>query len=228
MAVFYRGITLDPATAEADKAAIKETGQLARKATWNNTRAHPNEVRRITPPLASTPETARRAIRELPQEPMTYACASFDDAARYALRNEGLPAVIAVELPFEEVAIDGKDFLYTVFQLWDRSQRHHLPQVRETLNAVFGTATVRWFDLAASQADQSVRIGLCDLAVHDLSAIQAHHANPMPLSGRYNTLFRSAFDLPMKVDAAAILSVEDVTQPIVPPGNLIELRSLVP
>lgn len=159
---------------------------------------------------------------------MTYACASYEDAARYALRNEGLPAVIAIELPFEEVAIDGKDLLYTVFQLWDRSQKHHLPQVREILNTVFGTATVKWFDLAASESAQAARIGLCDLAVHDLSAIQAHHANEIPLAGRYNTLFRSAFDLPTKVDAAAILSVEDVTQPLTSPGNMIDLRSLVP
>jgi hypothetical protein len=42
--------------------------------------------------------------------------------------------------------------------------------------------------------------------VHDLSAIQVHHANEIPLSGRYNTLFRSSFDVPTKVDATAILS----------------------
>ncbi|OAI30531.1 hypothetical protein A1351_22720 [Methylosinus sp. R-45379] len=227
MATFYRGITLDPATAAADKAAIWETGLLATKAFWGNTRSSPEEVRRLTPQIAAAPSKVRETIRALPQEPMTYACAYFDDAARYATRKEGLPVVITIDLPLEEVAIDGKDFLYTVFQLWDRRDRQHLPEVREILGRIFGAATVAWFDRAASNTDTMARIGLCDLAVHDLAAITAHHANEIGLAGRYGTLFRSAFDLPAKVDPTAILAVDNVAGPISTPKRKINLHSLI-
>ena len=230
MATFYRGITLDPAFANADKALIRETGRLNAKALWSgNTRSSPAEVRRLTPYLAATRSKVRESIRALSREPMTYACATFEDAAFYAKRSEGLPVVIAIEVPFENVAIDGKDFLYTVFQLWDRSgRRHHQPDVRYILDMLFGPAMVGWFDRAAEEIEQDARIGLCDLAVHDLAAISAHYVNEIAIAGRYNTLFRSAFDLPAKVDPADILAVEDVIGSFGMPEQVVNLQILIP
>jgi hypothetical protein len=37
-----------------------------------------------------------------------------------------------------EVIIDGKDFLYTVFQLWDRDGIGHHDRVRAYLSTLFG------------------------------------------------------------------------------------------
>jgi hypothetical protein len=61
----------------------------------------------------------------LPQTPLTYACGDFEGAARYALRERGIPVVISFEITLEEVMIDGRDFLHTVFQLWARGGTSH-------------------------------------------------------------------------------------------------------
>jgi hypothetical protein len=87
MATFYRGIALNPQTDEADRMAIRETGRLAANARWRNTMAAAAEVRRLAADLAKSPAGAREAINALPQAPLTYACARFDDAAFYARRE---------------------------------------------------------------------------------------------------------------------------------------------
>lgn len=90
---------------------------------------------------------------------------------------------------------------------------------------------VEWFDQAAAepgQTGQTARIGLCDLAAHDLAAISAHYVNEIAIVGRYGTLFRSAFDLPAKVDPADILAVEGVVGSFGRPEQVIDLRSLIP
>jgi hypothetical protein len=47
MPVLYRGIGLDPQSAEADRAAIRQTGQLAAKSFWKNTMAIPGANERV-------------------------------------------------------------------------------------------------------------------------------------------------------------------------------------
>jgi hypothetical protein len=116
----YRGIALDQQMANTDRAAIRQTGQLAAKSFWNNTMASPAQVRLCSSELARVPNNIRDEITRLPQTPLTYACGDFEGAVRYAMRERGIPVVITFEIALEEVIIDGKDFLYTVFQLWDR------------------------------------------------------------------------------------------------------------
>ena len=53
------------------------------------------------------------------------------------------------------------------------------------------------------------RIGLCDLAVHDLAAIERHYANRTDIAGRNDRVFRSTFALPASLDPAAILDIQD-------------------
>ncbi len=99
MAVFHRGIALDPRSADADRAVIEESGRLAAKARWVNKMPNPAEVRRMAADLAKSPASARDAIDALPQSPLTYACSRFEDAAFYARRGQGLPVVISFEAP---------------------------------------------------------------------------------------------------------------------------------
>jgi len=120
MPVLYRGIAVREQTADADRAAIRQTGNLAAKAWWKNTMASPPQVRSRISELTRAPSKVRDKIGKLPQMPLTHACGDFGGAARYALRESGIPVVITFEIAFEEVIIGGKDFLYTVFQLWDR------------------------------------------------------------------------------------------------------------
>jgi hypothetical protein len=210
--IFHRGIALDPQTADDAIDAIRKTGQLAAKAWWNNSMAMPAEVRARTTELVVSPRTVRDEINRLPQVPLTYACCQFDDAARYAWRerSRGIPVVVTFETAIENAIIDGKDFLYTVFQLWDRQGRNHLVRVRAILSTLYGSAILRWFDRARGKNDTQERIGFCDLAVHDLSSVKAHYANLSSIEGRFGTVFRSAFALPATVEPPAISSISTV------------------
>ena len=225
MPVLYRGITLDPQTADADRAAIRQDGQLAVKSFWKNTMASPKQVRSRTSELARAPGKVRDEIKSLPQTPLSYACSDFEGAARYALSARGTPVVIAFETVLEEIIIDGKDFLYTVFQFWDRSGTGHRDRVRENLSTLFGPAMLGWFDLACRETDTMARIGLCDLGVHDFAAIKRHYANRTDIAGRHNRLFRSAFALPASLEPAAILDIQDVTVPPTETARTIHLNT---
>lgn len=86
MATFYR-ITLDWATAEADKAVIQETGALVAKAIWTNKMPSPADVRRLSRNLAATPALARKTIDALPQSPLTYAKAHASWSSGSSLRK---------------------------------------------------------------------------------------------------------------------------------------------
>jgi hypothetical protein len=231
MARFHRGVALNPAAAEADIQAIRRTGELVAKAVWGrNALPRPDEVRRVTEGLVAAPAGARAALDALPQTPVTYACARFDDAAFYARPTKGAPKVIAFECALDDVAVDGRDFLYTVFQLWDREGTGHLDRVRRTLATLFGEAILPWFDRASRldrRDQQSARIGLCDLATCDLAVIEAHHRNATAIVGRYGTCFRSAFAVPQKVDPADVVAVEDVAGSFEPPAEVITLQAML-
>jgi hypothetical protein len=223
MPVLYRGIALDEQTADADCIVIRRSGQLAAKSWWKNTMANPTEVRLRMSKLARVPNEIRDKISQLPQLPLTYSCGDFEGAARYALRGSGIPFVITFEIALEDVIIDGKDFLYTVFQLWDRHGSSHRDRIRENLSSLFGPTMLGWFDLACRESD-SGRIGLCDLAVHDLAAIKHHHANRIDIAGRIDRVFHSSFALPATLGPAAILDIKEVGAPPPDPGCTIHFR----
>lgn len=130
MPVLYRGIALKPETAEDDCQAVRENGTLAAGSSWKNTMASPMEVRSRLDDLVTNPLHVCATIDDLSQRPITHVCGDFDGAARYALSGTGIPMVISVEWNLEDIAIDGRDFLYTIFQLWDREGCSHRDRVR--------------------------------------------------------------------------------------------------
>jgi hypothetical protein len=225
MPVMYRGIALHQQRAAADRTTIRQTGRLAAKSFWTNTMASPAQVRSRSLELAWAPSNVRDEIGRLPQTPLTYACGDFEATARYALRESGTPVVISFEITLEEVMIDGKDFLYTVFQFWDRDGTSHCDLVRENLSTLFGSAMLGWFDRACRETDTMARIGPCDLAVHDLAAIDRHYANRTDIAGRHNRLFRSSFALPATLDPAAILNIQEVALPPPDPARAIHFHT---
>jgi hypothetical protein len=52
--------------------------------------------------------------------PLAYACGDRAGSAFYAKREHGVPLIVEFEVPWESMRVDGRDFLYTVFTLWDR------------------------------------------------------------------------------------------------------------
>jgi hypothetical protein len=101
--------------------------------------------------------------------------------------------------------VDGRDFLYTVFTLWDRRGDSHLGLVREALAILFGKAILKYFDQAKGVLDE--RIGHCDLAIHDMDVLRAHYSNSIVIEGRYDTRFNSSFQF---LDAVNPLGIRNI------------------
>lgn len=125
------------------------------------------------------------------------------------------PILIEFEAPDSEVYVDGRDFLYTAFQIWDRSGADHQDQQYAAIAQVFGRRCAELFLLATREIEPMRRINLATIAVTDGQVVREHHANITPLQGRYKTLFCSAFIVRGPVPAHRILSV---TTP--DPGNV--------
>jgi hypothetical protein len=124
--------------------------------------------------------------------PWVCACAQRIDALYYACRHNrsrenDASVVVSFEAPAREVIIDGRDFLYPVFQFGAPGL------ARPALATVFGPAILPYADRAWSSEDQSSRILYCDLAVQDDDVIAAHAKNRIVLSGKARTVFSSAF-----------------------------------
>jgi len=91
-------------------------------------------------------------------------------------------------LPLSDVIVDGRDFLYTVFQLGS-------DRARPAVERLFGSAILRYVDRAwaTDKHDQEQRISICHLAVQDDEVVRAHARNATVIGGRYDTEFCSAF-----------------------------------
>lgn len=157
-------------------------------------------------------------------DPGVCACGEETGAAYYAWQHNRkgentTPIIMEFDVPDDAVSIDGRDFLYTVFQLGE-------PELaRPVLARVFGNCILRYADRAWASKEQSV--ALCDLARHDPQVIKAHHANAVILGGRYDTVFRNAFIVRLPVGTASIIRVWSPTEPPALPHPEIMFDSLL-
>ena len=115
--------------------------------------------------------------------------------------DDDTPIMVEFRAPIEHVAVDGRDFLYTAFQL-GKPER-----ARNVLRGLFGTKVLRYAERAWANKDDQHDIAMCDLAILDPDVIAAHHANRIVIGGRYRTVFRNAFTVRMPVEPSAIVRV---------------------
>jgi len=134
------------------------------------------------------------------------ACGDKEGALFYACKhnrsqNDDTPLLIELDVEINRLAVDGKDFLHTMFQMAN-------PNIaRPILEKCFGKRVLDYANLAWDCSDQSNRIALCDMAIFDPAVIKSHHANKCVIQGRYNTLFRSAFTISMPIIPTEIISI---------------------
>jgi hypothetical protein len=163
-----------------------------------------------------------------PQRPRpSWVCACGDEAGamyyacqRNRSQENNTPILIAFEADPTDMIVDGRDFLYTLFQ------NGNPDRARPAAELLFGNAILRYVDRAWSTSD-TPRIAICDLAVQDDAVVSAHATNRVVIGGRYQTRFCSAFFVKVPVPPVRIIDVRVVSPDADLPPPEIELTALI-
>ena len=230
----FRGLAVPQSDVERVCLELKTQGlQKTEGMHWGSTMASPSAIRGQASKFLSNHSTIRENISEMPQEHVICGCGDEFGATHYAAsysrsdeRRHGI--MVTYSMTLSDLAVDGKDFLYTVFQLWDRNQTHHRETVRDVLEIIYGKAILDYFDTAAEMKDTIERVGICDLACVDLEVVRQHHRNRLLIHGRYHTRFFSAFQMQAPVPSQQIISVAPAQVLPEPLGGYITYSALVP
>ena len=211
MPTLFRGLSVDPADVDRVCSEIARTGKMRAEEGMHSgsLMADPDLVRSRATAWLQSPASIRDELRRISAIPLAYACGDRAGSAFYARSGMGVPLVVEFEVPWESMRVDGRDFLYTVFTLWDRRGDSHLGFVREALAALFGKAILKYFDQAKGAFDE--RIGHCDLAIHDMDVLRAHYSNSIEIEGRYDTRFNSSFQF---LDAVNPLGIRNIIKSV--------------
>lgn len=188
--ILHRGLSLPSNDVERHVDDIRRNGLLAGAGRW---RMLFHDLKPRLEALMEKPTLQRSDVdtgEETP--PWACACAQRRDALYYACRHnvsatDDASVVVTFEAPQRDIIIDGRDFLYPVFQFGDPER------ARPVLTSAFGSSILRYADRAWSSQETQTRIAYCDLAVQDDEVIAAHAGNTTILGGKQGTVFSSAF-----------------------------------
>lgn len=161
------------------------------------------------------------------EEPLAVcACGDFAGAAYYASHHNrsgvnDTPLVAEFESDMEGVAVDGRDFLYPLFQQGSDAR------ARDLVERAFGLCARTYLDKAWGTTDQRRRIDLCRDARHDTQVVCGHHSNRLVLGGRCRTRFRSAFLVKAPVPAASVKEIHRLAAGWVSPMPDVDLDDVL-
>ena len=214
---FFRGISVPAEKADATISAIQHNGlvpDVGWMMIWEKVIQPEHMLEKHDLSLNDT----RGPYETLPVA--ICACGEPSGAEFYAWhanrKAEGdTPIMIEIEADVGNVAVDGRDFLYTAFQLGS------LQRTGQTLEKLFGPAVLNYAHRAWKTDDTSKRIALCDLAIHDHRVVTDHYSNRLVIGGRYTTVFRNAFKIRLPIAATNIVKVSKLVQrPSIPPIDI--------
>ncbi len=204
----FRGIAVSPSDEAAVTADIRAEGLRVTAATKFVGLFF--DRRSQLPTLRDKPDLDLADTRDRDEVSAECVCACGRErgAAHYALvHNRTAEHTVALLIEFsarlDNVYVDGRDFLYSVFQAGRSAAR------AEAVARFFGPAALRYAEVAwKAPADrQHYRIAVCDLACQDPEVVAQHYSNETLFEGRYSTHFESAFLVRCPVPAAQIHSV---------------------
>lgn len=219
---FYRGISVPRQEAEDVIAKMRSQGLKPGDGWWTMKAA---DLKPQIEEIWRKPTVTYADTRpEAPEPSWVCACAEEEGALHYACyknksAEKDTPILIVFDAEPSEVIIDGRDFLYTIFQMGDPER------ARPVVERIFGSAILRYIDRAWSTEDRE-RIALCDLAVQDDAVVMAHASNKTVIGGRYGTLFRSAFFVRAPVGADRIVDARIIDDHFDPPDAEISLTDV--
>ncbi len=201
---FFRGIAVSADKASAATADIRNRGFLASDSRWRMlfNDLKPRAAELWQQPLVTTAETKFEGDKP------SWVCACADEigATYYATTHnrtekDDVPILTSFNADLRDVIIDGRDFLYTLFQLGDPQR------ARPIAEKIYGKNILKYLDRAWATRDQDQRIAMCDLATQDNDVIRDHAKNTVVIGGRHRTRFRTAFMVQTPVPAQRIISV---------------------
>jgi hypothetical protein len=141
------------------------------------------------------------------------ACGDLLGASYYAIEHNKIKTenktsiIIEFTAPMKDIFIDGKDFLYTCFQFWDKQNASHIDEQTELLSTIYGTNIKKYFNKVIASDDTYYRIAMCDLACQDFDVLLGHLKNKAVIGGRYRTTFCSAFNVRLPISQHNIIGV---------------------
>lgn len=218
---FYRGISVPGDKADDVIKDILDNGITTHKWRWL-TDHHKPDPSLIEKPGLRLEDTRPNGTGV----PAVCACGTIEGAAYYAwahnkTKDNDTPIIIEFEHGSDNVAVDGKDFLYAVLQFGDPDRAANI------VRAVFGDKGLGYAEKAWANPEQSAKIAIGDLMIHDPEVLSAHYANALTIAGRYNTRFRNAFTIGLPISALQIVDVQSPSAPMSVPQPDVDLASLI-
>jgi len=228
----YRGIAVPSAMSDEVVASIKSGGLRGDEGTaWSVRMPSARKVRRALESLYKKVDLSTDDIFADAELPGVGACGGIMGATYYGASHNRTgendqPIVIAFDVALDIVYVDSRDFLCTVFQMWDRETTDLRGQQAATLRDLYGQRIGRYFNQACATDDQQRRIAMCNLASFDSEVVLAHHANRKVIAGRHGTLFTSAFIVQAPIEPESIRDVQTVSQQFEPPAADVALADM--
>jgi hypothetical protein len=222
---FIRGIAVPASTADSVIESIFQSG-LNRDKGWLMVWEKPNNPEGLFKKRDLSMDDTQ-GPRETAPVGICF-CGEESSAAVYACernihRENDTPILIEIEADPEIVAIDGRDFLYGVFQFGDPQK------AAPALERLFDPKILRFAEAAWSSTDQSKRIALCDLAIHDRQIVAGHYENRLVIGGKRSTRFYNAFKIKLPIEPTAIVRVwRPDSSPKLPPIDVDFAEIILP
>jgi hypothetical protein len=173
----------------------------------------------------SSPTSIARAVREELPSVQRYGVASAErlavcvcgdraGALHYARRSKGHAVLMQAAVPVDRLAVDGRDFLYTVMPALCRAVEDVAVRYLVRLKGAFGDIIEEYIHAGRmlADADPAKLFRFVDHIVMDRRVIRSHLHGDVLIRGRHGTTFRSAFGVIGGISAHEILDVRPVAR----------------
>lgn len=133
--------------------------------------------------------------------------AEYYATQRNVSKDKNISLLITLDLDIANIAIDGRDFLYTVFASIDPKNIEKTKRQTKKLKTIFGSYIEKYIEKVITHP-KSEKVAICDLVICDEDIIIDHSKNSEIIGGRCGTLFKSAFFGKMPISQEKIQNVE--------------------
>lgn len=234
----YRGITVQESNADDVIENIQAKGITGDEGFWSFVVPQVKEVRENIASLFLKNDLNVDDVFKNSSCLGFCACGSENGALYYAQKHNltmerDTPLIIEFEVEIDRIYVDGRDFLCTGFQFFDRVSKDHYTQQLEALTNLYGPHIKKYFEKSSESNEQVYRVAVSNLACFDRDTVKFHLNNSLTIYGRSNTKFQSAFFVQGPIESSAIKSVRrpstaySAPQPYISLNDFIEGKNLL-